>query len=576
MASTPTAFIGYSFKVANFKCFGDEPQGFDELKTVNVIIGRNNSGKSALLDLIRFCIENNFDVPRERWRGNTEPTFEFSVHVTEEVAKRAFPENRRGGNVPTHNHWEFGRNLVGSRVRWRRYQQKTEFGDITPERFASILARLGNEAPGYGVGLGQASGNPLQGKLLRRLSAERDIRPESDRENMSVESEGGGATNIIQNYLNQASRDRRLVEVDLLAALNEVFAPDAYFTRILCHQLGNNGAWEIYLEEEHKGLIPLSQSGSGLKTVMLVLINLILVPASTSTQLSNYVFGFEELENNLHPSLLRRLLVYVARRARETGFLTFLTTHSSAAIDLFSKQADAQIIHVRHDGKTATATTARTYIENAGILDDLDVRASDLLQANCVIWVEGPTDRIYLNRWISLWSDGQLQEGTHYLCVFYGGRLLSHLESCVPDDVTSGVPILRMARHACVIIDSDKRAKQTQINETKRRIVSEVESVGGLAWITKGREIENYIPMAAFATWKEWAVDLARDPYEDVFDYLDSKESGLGTRFRNKKPLLAEAIMPHLDLDSCRSVLDLNERMNELVSTIRKWNDIRD
>ncbi len=575
MASTPTAFDGYSFKVANFKCFGDEPQGFDELKTVNVIIGRNNSGKSALLDLIRFCVENNFDVPRELWRSASEPIFEFSSQVSEELARRVFREGSNDSNIPGET-WNFGRRLVGSRARWRRHKRNVEFADIGPEKFAEHFSRLGKHAGDFGCRLGQAAGNPLQGRIFRRLAAERDIRPEKDRDDLKVGIEGDGATNITQNYLNQASRDRRLVEVDLLAALNEVFAPDALFTRILCHQLGNNGAWEIYLEEEHKGLIPLSQSGSGLKTVMLVLINFILVPASTSTQLSNYVFGFEELENNLHPSLLRRLLVYVAHRARETGFLAFLTTHSSAAIDLFSKQADAQIIHVRHDGKTATATTTRTYIENAGILDDLDVRASDLLQANCVIWVEGPSDRIYINRWVSLWSNGILQEGVHYLCVFYGGRLLSHLEGCSPDEAASGIPILRLARHACVVMDSDKRAQQTPINDTKRRIQSELESVGGLVWITKGREVENYIPRSAFRKWKGWDEVPDGVPYEDVFEFLDSKEQGLGKRYRNKKPAMAEALVPLLNLESCRTILDLDDRMTELCKAIQEWNRLRD
>jgi hypothetical protein len=32
------------------------------------------------------------------------------------------------------------------------------------------------------------------------------------------------------------------------------------------------------------------------------------------------------------------------------------------------------------------------HVENRGILDDLDVRASDLLQSNGVVWLEGPSE----------------------------------------------------------------------------------------------------------------------------------------------------------------------------------------
>ena len=49
-------FDGVSIKAANLKCFA-EPQGFDQILPINVIIGRNNAGKSTLLDLIAFAIE---------------------------------------------------------------------------------------------------------------------------------------------------------------------------------------------------------------------------------------------------------------------------------------------------------------------------------------------------------------------------------------------------------------------------------------------------------------------------------------------------------------------------------------
>ena len=40
-------FKGYS-------CFKKDWAGFDEIKPINVIIGRNNSGKSHLLDLVEI------------------------------------------------------------------------------------------------------------------------------------------------------------------------------------------------------------------------------------------------------------------------------------------------------------------------------------------------------------------------------------------------------------------------------------------------------------------------------------------------------------------------------------------
>jgi hypothetical protein len=41
-----------SLVIRNFKCFSESAHGFERIKPVNVIIGRNNSGKTTLLDLI--------------------------------------------------------------------------------------------------------------------------------------------------------------------------------------------------------------------------------------------------------------------------------------------------------------------------------------------------------------------------------------------------------------------------------------------------------------------------------------------------------------------------------------------
>ena len=101
----------------------------------------------------------------------------------------------------------------------------------------------------------------------------------------------------------------------LLRDLNSIFRSDGTFTRILVQQLAE-GEWEIYLQESGKGSAPLTHSGSGVKTVLLVLTFIHLIPFLEKKKLSEYLFGFEELENNLHPALQRRLLLYLDKVAR--------------------------------------------------------------------------------------------------------------------------------------------------------------------------------------------------------------------------------------------------------------------
>src|SRR5690606_2795615 len=126
---------------------------------------------------------------------------------------------------------------------------------------------------------------------------------------------------------------------------------------------------------------------------------------------------------------------------------------------------EAQILHVKHNGKYAKMSKVETFIEKKGIIDDLDVRASDLLQSNGIIWVEGPSDRIYLNKWIELYSNSEIKENVHYQIVFYGGRLLSHL-SVDPNINPDLINILKVNSNCIFIMDSDKRRKNEPLNTT--------------------------------------------------------------------------------------------------------------
>lgn len=558
-----------SIKIKNYKCF-DEETGFDDIRRVNLIIGRNNSGKSSLLDLIEVITAGKYDFERSTWRINRNPELIFESIITEEVTSKTFPSGTRGGHIGR-DHGLYGQQYIGRTIKWSktwRTQNIVSLIECDDEGISPPLHKTG----GYSTSLPSNMPIPLEGKTFRRLLAERDILPEpASTSKISISTNGAGLTNAIQCFINKSDLPSDLVEKNMLDGLNTIFAHDAFFTDIVC-QLHESDAWEIYLEEGHKGRIPLSQSGSGLKTVMSVLAYLILVPHLEKKSLNQYVFGFEELENNIHPALLRRLNDYIYKASIKHDFIYFLTTHSNVLIDQFSKQSDAQIVHVTHDQRSSKCTTANTYIKNNGILDDLDIRASDILQANGIIWVEGPSDRIYLNRWIDLWSDGNLKEGTHYQIIFYGGRLLSHLTAEIPENVDGGISMLKANRNALILIDSDKRNKQARINSTKQRIKDEFDTLGAFCWITKGKEIENYIPMEAVNSHWNIQAAAAVGRYDNFFDYLNQLIDGEGTKFSSKKTLLAENIIPHMTRENLSTVLDINETMQRICTIIHIWN----
>ena len=228
---------------------------------------------------------------------------------------------------------------------------------------------------------------------------------------------------------------------------------------------------------------------------------MILVPEQDEYKkksIEQFVFAFEELENNLHPAMQRKLMLFIRAFVIKNKCTVFITTHSNVVIDLFSKDEEAQIIHVYQKEGISYTKTAIDYHAQKEILDDLDFRASDLLQSNCVIWVEGPSDKIYIDKWIEIVSMGDIEEGIHYQCVFYGGRLLSHLTT---EDENQLIKILMVNKNSIIVIDSDiKKLGSDYLNSTKERIIEEFEEANLIAWVTKGREIENYLSSDFFSS----------------------------------------------------------------------------
>lgn len=571
-----------SIKFKGHRCFKNDWVGFDEIKPINVIIGRNNSGKSHLLDLVCECCRENLK--------KTKLQFYCKATLDEDSLKTEFKPNWNGGDLGGEHWLQHGKNFIGEGIEWKTHTNGSicELRTLQSDRIQSehphTLYKPYLEMVSR---IAERSSPPLSGKHFRHLVADRDVTPENSNELLSLSGNGIGATNIIRKFITSSDPEfpRELVQETLLDGLSKVFGTDGQFIEIASFNHDHDkdgvkkGAWETYLTEIQKGAIPLSNSGSGLKTVLLVLLNLIVIPKLEKKKESEYVFAFEELENNLHPALLRRLFQFLETYASKHDTTFFLTTHSSVALDFFGLSKEAQIIHVKHDGESASASVVSAHFDKIGVVAELGAKPSDLLQANGIIWVEGPSDRIYINHWIELLTDGELQEGRDYQCAFYGGSLLAKVEFSSPEEEEAEqnrVNLLRVNPNICVICDGD-RTEGGSIKDRVRRISGEVKQVpDAVFWATKGREIENYVPGSVM----EEVIGLKSIPnpgqYECFFPRVGAKTPSFLEARLNRKTLdktqFAVECVKHMTLANMRGQFDWEVEMTRIVKVIQEWN----
>ncbi len=550
----------------NYKCFKNRIC-IDEIKPINIIIGRNNIGKSSLLDIIEFIND-----PEKHWKNSKTRIFLEKCLQDSEI-KRIFSESHSGGIIGK-NFYEFGKTFIGKpfayEIKCKKYSEsfsidKTYINELQIEelydsKFDSFWSLLANAQPN-------------ECKIIKRIFAERNVVPEKENGSMTVDGNGSGITTIISNYLNKAKYNENKVKKDLLKNLNKIMGKDATFIEITTQQVEETDGdikWEIFLHEEEKGRVALSRSGSGLKTILMILVYTILFPDVEKKELKDYIFLFEELENNLHPALERRLLRYLEEISAK-GATIFLTTHSSTTLDCFQNSSDVQIYHLAKIEDGMQLTKMSNLLGKRNCLDDLGIKASEILQSNGIIWVEGPSDRIYINKWIELWSGGKFREGLDYQCVFYGGRLLANITFDEEND-DEIFKLFNVNRNSVMLIDSDKTYISKPINNTKKRIRLEYEANNQFCWITQGKEIENYVPKEIIDGHCISTKNPDFGQYDKITDYLNSKKSGEGEKFKDNKIKYAQLYIQDMTYDNMSGILDLDEKMKRLISEIEKWN----
>lgn len=563
------------FGLANYRSFDQQGFVIRDVRKINVFIGKNNSGKSNILRAIRLLRR----ITSPRMHQGEETGHHDSLGLKPEI-----DGYRQNGEPPHATAVLCLDNLLeGKRkyldlvavdrllVSWNTANGGTKLVEELDEVDDRGLLRLHDH-----LTTSRYRGDPSRKQLLGDLSEmltqravaalrqlDKLICIENFREIRS-DSKAESGSEIFNGY-------------DIIPQLRQMQTPNvgkdeerSVFDRIQDFVRGLLGEQSIQLsvppdndlllvQMHGNKRLPLDSFGTGVH-------QLVILCAALAIH-DDYVVCIEEPEIHMHPEMQRKFLQFIAS---ETNNRYFITTHSNVFLDFLP---DVAIYHVKHDGEKSTVTSIEATAHSRDVLSDLGYKASDLLQANCVIWVEGPSDRIYINRWLSLIAS-DLIEGIHYSMMFYGGSTLKHF-AAVDDPTDDLVEVLRINRNAFFVMDRDAVKPTGKLNVTKERVCAEIGEEQ--CWVTKGREIENYLRPDLL---KAYLSDKYNEPVYATYGRTHrvdaailkaTKDMDRPTDYAKAKVAYAREFCDRMTADDLDS-LDLLERMKRLVAQIRRWN----
>ncbi|KQX01097.1 hypothetical protein ASC94_00110 [Massilia sp. Root418] len=267
----------------------------------------------------------------------------------------------------------------------------------------------------------------------------------------------------------------------------------------------------------------------------------------------------EEPETHLHPRLQRYLAREMEAIAGSNGLQLFIATHSTVFQQPSVWDGPLHLFEASGERILDCSSAAR-------VLDALGLKGADISQTNGVIWVEGPSDRMYVKHWLALYAAATgkrpLRENADYSFALYGGSLLPHFSADGGGDL---IALLQLNRNMALVMDRDldfvadgkDGLRCLDPASAKARILAEMRDLGApscYAWVTDGYTVESYLP----------------DAFRNV--YFEEEGGRLKLRKGRKTDIAARYAAAHGDLSACSCMPEaLAQHAARLYAAVAQW-----
>lgn len=553
-----------SIHIQNLKSFHEDSEEVKGFGKVNIFIGKNNQGKSNLLKAIQLLDYNNLR------------SFLNDIPDINEIEIKPGYSTSSSNKISSIFHYKSGKSLGSNYIRGPikikyvlEIDKKTHIYEIKIEGF--FFKRKGkftyidenriiveNECPistfydGEQISINEALGNP-ENIVYEIPLSHLNYDFESMKNNLLRLRYKHGKRKVDQ-FINKMSNFSPDFHNFFLTFGDYAFPPNSSGRNIedVSQQIFDE-KWFLnaQLKLDKIGLTSESLGSGQLQTLSL------LYEIEMASTRRAPIITVDELELHLYPSLQKRLMREIKRSSRKHQF--FISSHSNILISMPLNQT---IFHVRKKDNVSHVELRNTKRGLYDILNEIGAKASDLLQSNGVIWVEGPSDIVILKEWLMKLGVSQ-SDFDQISFIFYGGSLINHVKFA---------KLLDVNRNCVVIQDSDKTSNNATLSGKKIQVIKECESLGIYCWTTKVREIENYFTMNAIKKYSEKykkrkvILSITFDEFTDIKKVIPNYEMNKSDNGR-----MIANFMTKREIQNNKELL---EELCTIKHYIQKWNEI--
>jgi len=475
------------FTIKNFRAIENLTLSFH--KGLNILIGENNTGKTAIIDALRICLSygdqrkdiyissSDFHIARQSIVDEIKD-IEFHLHFHIELEAEAGWFNdllaiQEDGsqNIQLHFRYYLDEN---DRVKYRIWGGENEGQSISPE----VLFLL------YHVHLDALRNTeqylrPIRGNRLGQLYSKMQIDPDRQKDWEKKNALAKNVRSAVDNdkdWVSHIEKGREKINEHLkeTSFTHKVQSVDINFLPFDFNRLVDNLKIQVPVYEN--GLLggditkqrhfELNQNGLGYNNLIYTATVLGDLKQRKELEPESYIaLLIEEPEAHLHPQLQNVFFNYLNKLNIEQGLQIFVTSHSptiTAKADLESVivlQTIGDQIHSLPLINSGLTPDNRTYLHKF-----LDVTKSQLFFSNGVVLVEGISEALLLPVFGKMMGSDFDIEKAGIEVVNVGGVAFSHFANLFNNDDNS-----KNLKTRCALITDDDKEEETDEVESRAK-----------------------------------------------------------------------------------------------------------